>query len=206
MTDTPQIPSPSDVVLGSQLAAPSSGVVLGGIEAVKAGLASTSEKEQIAALTEALNYGDAGLSLVVQALASDSLIVRVYALNQLKIKDKELTLQQVLNSNKEGTSMTHQKIPVQLDQKGSSGVVVVSATAFFDGKNLKVMGELAAENTAVKEYRKVEVVVYDLDKDIVGRDYTNWSKFGSRQSFEINIKPEKLYGIPAKINVFAATG
>jgi hypothetical protein len=53
-------------VLGGQV--PSGSAVLGGVEAVKRRLASAVEKQRIAALKEALKYGEAGLDLVIQAV------------------------------------------------------------------------------------------------------------------------------------------
>lgn len=57
-----------DAVLGGQLQVPANGVVLGGIKAVKKRLAQDPIKPKLAALKEALKYGDAGLDLIIEAL------------------------------------------------------------------------------------------------------------------------------------------
>jgi hypothetical protein len=65
-------PHADDAVLGGQNPVLVSGAVLGGIEGVKSRLASAVIEHKIAALTEALKYGKAGLDLVIQALKNES--------------------------------------------------------------------------------------------------------------------------------------
>lgn len=60
------------------------GAVLGGVESVKQRLASSEEETRVAALSRALNYGDAGLNLVIKALDDDSAKVRKTAVRLLK--------------------------------------------------------------------------------------------------------------------------
>ena len=57
-----------DAVLGGQEKAPPGAVVLGGLEGVKRRLANPVVEQKIAALEEALKYGEAGLELVIWAL------------------------------------------------------------------------------------------------------------------------------------------
>ena len=71
-----QQPTAQDVVLGGQIATPLGGVVLGGIEGVKRRLASPAIALKIAALREALNYGEAGLNLVLEGLQNESIKVQ----------------------------------------------------------------------------------------------------------------------------------
>ena len=61
-------PTVYDAVLGGQEKAPPGAVVLGGLEGVKRRLANPVVEQKIAALEEALKYGDAGLKLVILAL------------------------------------------------------------------------------------------------------------------------------------------
>lgn len=60
-----------DAVKGGQTPHPVDSTILGGLEGVKSRLASVVEEQRIAALSEALNYGEAGVYLVVQALLWD---------------------------------------------------------------------------------------------------------------------------------------
>jgi hypothetical protein len=63
-----QRPQNSDAVLGSQTSIATGSVVLGGFEGVKNRLNSESIHVRILALKDAINYGDAGLNLVLQYL------------------------------------------------------------------------------------------------------------------------------------------
>ncbi len=68
MAENSNQPREYDVVKGGQAPAPVGGVVLGGLEGVKRRfLASPVVEVRIAALSEALEHGDAGLDLVIQA-------------------------------------------------------------------------------------------------------------------------------------------
>lgn len=61
-------PRDFDVVLGGEAAPPVAGVVLGGLEGVKNRLESSNVEARFAALSDALNYGDETLDLVIQSL------------------------------------------------------------------------------------------------------------------------------------------
>lgn len=86
MSENPNQPRVYDAVLGGQAPPPLEGVVLGGIEGVKSRLASALVEARIAALSEALNYGETGLDLVIGALENSSRQVRnaAYVLLQQK--------------------------------------------------------------------------------------------------------------------------
>lgn len=64
-------PRKFDAVLGGKNPPPIDGVVLGGIKGVKNRLQSSDIDLQIAALIEAMNYEDAGIDLVIEALHSN---------------------------------------------------------------------------------------------------------------------------------------
>lgn len=79
-------PRDFDVVLGGEAAPPVSGIVLGGLEGVKNRLKSSNIEARIAALSDALNYGNAGLDMVIQALQDSSQYVQHSAGRLLKEK------------------------------------------------------------------------------------------------------------------------
>ena len=64
----PQRPQNFDAVLGNQTSIANGSVVLGGIESVKIRLNSDRIHVKILALKDAINYGDAGLHLVIKYL------------------------------------------------------------------------------------------------------------------------------------------
>ncbi|GET36955.1 hypothetical protein [Microseira wollei] len=73
MPDPENRPREYDAVKGGQNSTPIDAAVLGGIKGVKSRLSSTVLKVRIAALSEALKYGEAGLDLVVNALQDESM-------------------------------------------------------------------------------------------------------------------------------------
>ena len=75
MPDHPNQPHEYDAVLGEQTPIPTSSAILGGIEGIKRRWASAIEEQRIAALSEALKYGEAGLDLVIRALQDESVQV-----------------------------------------------------------------------------------------------------------------------------------
>jgi formylglycine-generating enzyme required for sulfatase activity len=75
--------------------------VLGGISGVKSRLSSPAIEARIAALSEALKYGEAGLDLIIQALHDESMQVKVAAYSLLKDRDdlqKKLQFQNYINT------------------------------------------------------------------------------------------------------------
>ncbi|MBC1239609.1 hypothetical protein GNE10_21165, partial [Nostoc sp. 2RC] len=72
MNNNSNQPGEFDAVLGGEAPPPVSAVVLGGIEGVKNRLQSSVVEVQVAALSEAFNYGDVGLDLVIDALKNSS--------------------------------------------------------------------------------------------------------------------------------------
>jgi len=71
-------PRPDDAVLGAAPVDLSSAAILGGIEGVKLNLQSGNEYAKLTALPKALNYGEAGLDLVINALDDPDLKLKAY--------------------------------------------------------------------------------------------------------------------------------
>ncbi len=86
MTNNQYQPQKFDAVHGGEAPPPIQGAVLGGIEGVKQRLASSEEEARVAALSEAINYGEAGLDLVIKALEDKSRKVRKTATSLLREK------------------------------------------------------------------------------------------------------------------------
>ncbi|WP_392532540.1 STM4015 family protein [Nostoc sp. C117] len=99
MTDNQNQPRDYDAVLGGQSPPPVDGVVLGGIEGVKRCLSNPVITVRIAALSEALKYGDAGLDVLIQALQDESRLVQRFAYRLLK-KKTEPQVKQALQTYK----------------------------------------------------------------------------------------------------------
>jgi acyl carrier protein len=72
MNNNPNQPREFDAVLGGQNSLRNDAAVLGGLEGVKKRLNNPATEERIAALPIALNYGEEGLNLIIQALNDKS--------------------------------------------------------------------------------------------------------------------------------------
>lgn len=84
MPENPNQPREYDAVLGGQTLPPVSGVVLGGIEGVKRRLDSTHSQEiRIAALSDALKYGQAGQELLNQIFLTETGVLQWVAYDLL---------------------------------------------------------------------------------------------------------------------------
>ncbi|MEG3978090.1 formylglycine-generating enzyme family protein [Microcoleus sp. herbarium8] len=87
-------PGEYDAVKGGQNSTPVNAAVLGGIAGVKSRLASPAIEVRIAALSQALKYGEAGLDLIIGALRDESMSVQSAAYSLLKDrKDLKIQLQ-----------------------------------------------------------------------------------------------------------------
>jgi hypothetical protein len=89
----PSTPNAQDLVLGGQLPPPNSGAVLGGLAGLEHRFNQTNVAQKLAALAEAVTYGESALPLLQQGLQDDNLQVRMAAylpLNSLKPNDLEL--------------------------------------------------------------------------------------------------------------------
>jgi hypothetical protein len=95
MAKNPNQPKEYDAVLGGQEKAPPGAVVLGGLEGVKRRLANPVIEQRIAALEEALKYGEAGLELVIWALDDKLWKVRQAAYSLLVSRPEPL-VQEIL--------------------------------------------------------------------------------------------------------------
>ena len=90
-------PQDFDAVLGGQVPPPVDGIVLGGIEGAKTRLSSLDIKIRVSALSSAINYGDAGLDLVIQALQNESKQLQRAAYCLLRKRDEEKVKQALQN-------------------------------------------------------------------------------------------------------------
>lgn len=82
MSDNQQ-PKPYDAVLGGQNQAPEGAAVLGGIQGTKLRLSNENPEVRIKALHQALNYGESGIDLIIEALEDESPEVQIKAYSLL---------------------------------------------------------------------------------------------------------------------------
>jgi formylglycine-generating enzyme required for sulfatase activity len=90
MTENQNQPREYDAVKGGESPVPLGAAVLGGIAGVKSRLASPIVEVKIAALSEALKYGEVGLDLIIEALLQDELMpMKLAAFWLLKDRDRD---------------------------------------------------------------------------------------------------------------------
>ncbi|MCC3417205.1 MAG: SUMF1/EgtB/PvdO family nonheme iron enzyme [Microcoleus sp. PH2017_29_MFU_D_A] len=97
MSENKNEPREYDAVRGGQNSIPVNAAVLGGIPGVKSRLASPIIEVRIAALSEALKYGEAGLDVIIQALHDESMQVKIAAYSLLKDRNEEKIQKQLQN-------------------------------------------------------------------------------------------------------------
>lgn len=95
MTENPHQPKEYDAVLGGQNSPPINAAILGGIEGVKRRLAYPEIEVRVAALSDTIKYGEAGLNLLVQALQDESKQVKFTAYSLLKNRIESKSIQQL---------------------------------------------------------------------------------------------------------------
>ena len=88
-------PGSDDAVLGGQVSPSTESVALGGLEGVKQRYNSDSVDSKVAALGEALKYGDEGLNLVIQALRDIDGKVQLPALRLLHERKEPHVIQAI---------------------------------------------------------------------------------------------------------------
>jgi len=154
-------PRPDDAVLGGEVSLPVCGVVLGGIEGVKQRLESKDVEQRLAALKDALDYGKAGLELVLESLHDESPQVQFTAYSLL-IQQQEPMIKQQLNQKKpwyefevvtvdaQGIVNSHYTKKAQCLVEDLANGVILEMVAIPDGTFL--MGSLPTE----KGHRKSE--------------------------------------------------
>ncbi|RUT02245.1 hypothetical protein DSM106972_063200 [Dulcicalothrix desertica PCC 7102] len=99
MSNNHNHPRDFDSVLGGNFPPPIDSVVLGGVEGIKRRLSNPVAKTRVAALLEALNYGEEGLDLVIQSLRDESSLVRRLAYKMLT-RSTAPKIQEVLQAYK----------------------------------------------------------------------------------------------------------
>jgi formylglycine-generating enzyme required for sulfatase activity len=103
--NNPQQPQEYDAVLGGNSQPPENAAVLGGIEGVKLRLQNPDAKVRIAALEQALNYGEQGLDLVIEGLKDESWDIQNAAYLILNKKTEPRIKQILQNPNQEGLKL-----------------------------------------------------------------------------------------------------
>jgi formylglycine-generating enzyme required for sulfatase activity len=120
MMNHSQQPSKYDAVLGGNSPSPEGAVVLGGIEGVRLRLNNPDSKIRIAALSQALNYGEQGLDVVIQALHNELPQVQIQAYSLLTSRTELKVKQALLKFNPQGLKLE----PIEVVTVNSYGEII----------------------------------------------------------------------------------
>jgi formylglycine-generating enzyme required for sulfatase activity len=101
----PQQPREYDAVLGGNSPSLEGAAVLGGIEGVKLRLQNPDLNVRIAALEQALNYGEQGLDLVIAGLKDESVEVQIQTYHILNSRIEPKAKQATFNFNPQGLKL-----------------------------------------------------------------------------------------------------
>ncbi|WP_334310517.1 SUMF1/EgtB/PvdO family nonheme iron enzyme [Dolichospermum circinale] len=113
----PQQPREYDAVLGGNSPSLEGAAVLGGIEGVKLRLQNPDAKVRLAALKQALNYGEQGLDLVIAGLKDESWDIQNAAYLILNSRTEPRIKQLLQNPNQEGLKLEQIEV-VTVDKFG----------------------------------------------------------------------------------------
>ncbi|MBD2597932.1 STM4015 family protein [Nostoc spongiaeforme FACHB-130] len=143
MTNNQNQPQDYDAVLGGQSPPPIDGVVLGGIEGIKRCLSNPVVNVRMAALSEALKYGDAGLDVLIQSLQDESRLVERFAYRLLKPRT-ESQVKQALQTYK----------PWNLEERfdGYQGYKGNNATQFANRQVVELDADVSISEPTKKAY------------------------------------------------------
>jgi formylglycine-generating enzyme required for sulfatase activity len=103
--NNPQQPREYDAVLGGNSPSLEGAAVLGGIEGVKLRLKNPDAKVRIAALEQAVNYGEQGLDLVIAGLNNESIEVQIQTYHILNSRIEPKAKQAAFNFNPQGLKL-----------------------------------------------------------------------------------------------------
>ena len=167
--NNPQQPREYDAVLGGNIPSLEGAAVLGGIEGVKLRLKNPHSSVRIAALEQALNYGEQGLDLVIELLKDESIEVQLKAYSLLVVWTKKHELPDLGLLDKIGKLLfktpTHQNSEQKLIEKVNQALrdsdarfglgYLIKVTRLID-ELTAVKLRIATEKSNTKDQKKLE--------------------------------------------------
>ena len=140
MAENPNQPREYDAVLGNQSLPPDGGVVLGGLEGLKQRFSRFTVEQKLVALSQALQYGEAGLELVIQALGDSAERVQWNAYSLLRER-AEPRIKQILQEYLPSIS------PVTSDCTRLGGLLAVENWKEADRETAAMMLRASGKNS-----------------------------------------------------------
>jgi hypothetical protein len=140
MAEIPNQPRDYDAVLGNPSLPPQRGVVLGGLEGLTQRFSRCTVEQKLVALSEALNYGDAGLDLVIQALGDAAERVQWNAYSLLRER-ADPRIKQILQEYLPSVS------PITSDCTRLGGLLAIEHWKEADRETATIMLRASGKNT-----------------------------------------------------------
>lgn len=193
MHETPNQPRSDDAVLGNSASAPTDGVVLGGLLGVKRRLASPVVYQRVAALSEALKYGQDGLNLLIQALSDESEQVQQTAcllLQQWRTQvqvQQELensqytTLQQLLTAGKwKEADQETTAVMLRICDRQKAGYLRLQDIEEFPCANLQAIDSLWLKYSVERFGFSIQSQIWQSLDGTSNPDWNAWCRFGQQ--------------------------
>ena len=201
MSDNQQ-PKPYDAVLGGQNQPPEGAAVLGGIEGVKRKLSNPNPQIRIAALHQALNYGEPALDLIIEALQDELPEIQIQAYSLLVPLSEQKVKQALQGKNSQGLKYE----PIEVVTVNACGEIIQRQqhlAKYFvedlgDGVNLEIayipggtflMG--ASEDENERPQHQVMVQPFYIGKFPVTQ--AQWEALAKLPKMERDLYPERSY-------------
>src|ERR671933_685859 len=191
MHENPSQPRAYDAVLGNQASPPVDGAVLGGLPGVKRRFASGSVQQKVAVLCEALNYGQAGLDLLIEALIDDAepvrrtallLLLDLRKLPQVKqaLEDfRYQPLRQLLATRKwKEADQETTSLMLQIGNRTKAGYLRLEDIAAFPCSDLCTLNTLWAEYSEGCFGFGVQSYIWQAIGGTSNPDWDAWCRFG----------------------------
>lgn len=192
MANNLNYPKEYDAVMGGTNPPPIYGAVLGGIDGIKKRLASSVVEVQIAALSDALNYGDIGLDLALQALQDESMQVQLAAYSLLKDRQESRVKLQL-------ESFDDLRSDVGVDYRKLRELLAAEKWSEADRETLAVMLKAAQtqedwldqpdiQTFPCNDLRIIDTLWVKYSKGIFGFSVQKhiWQELGSKVDYETN--------------------
>lgn len=199
----PNQPQKSDAVLGSQPGVPTGAVILGGFEGLKRQLKSPIAHQRAAALTDALQYGERGLNLVIRALSDRAAEVRqtAYALLQERSEPKALRaveryyvslnyeyLRSLLATKQWQAADQETKVSLfkACDLRLTERLTAARIAIDFPCQDLQIINQLWLEYSNGRFGFSVQAAIWQKIDAIFWEKSEVWSRFGDRVGWRVN--------------------
>jgi hypothetical protein len=202
VTQHPNQPQNTDAVLGGQAAIPRDGVVLGSLEGLRRRLTSPSAEQRSIALSEALQYGQRGLNLIIRALNDPSPQVQqtaygllrdrsepkvVRALEQFYVRSRYAHLQKLLATHEWQMADQETRIAMlKVLNLSSTAQLRAEHMSVFPCSDLRVIDQLWVQHSKGKFGFSVQNAIWQKYHTLYWDKAEVWKAFANRVGWRVD--------------------